>query len=92
MICFSETYLDSSYADDDTRLNSKDSPLIRADNRHNCKRGRVRIYFKEHLSVSPVSPLTLNECLVLGINPLSANFTKWSNTPKQFVEFCRRIV
>ena len=26
------------------------------------------------------------------INPLSANPTKWSNTLKQFVGFCRRIV
>ena len=46
MICLSETYLDSSYADDDTCLNLKDFTLIRADNPHNCKRGRVSIYFK----------------------------------------------
>ena len=26
------------------------------------------------------------------INPLSANFTKWSNTLKQFVGFGRQIV
>ena len=26
------------------------------------------------------------------LNPLSANFTKWSNTPKQFVDCCRRFV
>ena len=26
------------------------------------------------------------------LNPLSANFTKWSNTPKQFVGCCRRFV
>ena len=36
MICLSKTYLDSSYADDDTRLNLKDFILIRADNPHNC--------------------------------------------------------
>ena len=29
---------------------------------------------------------------VIYINPLSANPTKWSNTLKQFVGFCRRIV
>ena len=67
MICLSETYLDSFYADDDTRLNLKDFTLIRAKNPHNCKRGGVSIYFKEHLAVRPVSPLNLNECLALEI-------------------------
>ena len=65
MICFSEIYLDSSYADDDTRLNLKDFTLIRTDNLHNWKRGGVSIYFNEHLAVHRVSPLNLNECLVL---------------------------
>ena len=68
MIYLSETYFDSSYADDDTRLHWKDFTLIRADNRHSCKRDGVSIYFKEHLAVRPVSPLNLNECLVLEIN------------------------
>ena len=68
MICLSETFLDSSYADDDTRHNLKNFTLIRADNPHNCKRGWDSIYFKEHLAVRPVSPLNLNECLVLEIN------------------------
>ena len=63
MICLFETYVDSSYADDDTRLN-----LDRADNPHNCKRGGVSIYFKEHMAVLLVSPLNLHECLVLEIN------------------------
>ena len=66
MVCLSETYLDSSYAYDNTQL--KDFTLIRADNPHNCKTGGVSIYFKEHLVVLPVSPLNLNECLVLEIN------------------------
>ena len=69
-ICLAETYLDSSYGDDDTRLNLKDFNLIRADNPHNYKRGGVSINFKEHLAVRPVSPLNLNECLVLEINIL----------------------
>ena len=66
MVCLSETYLDSSYAYDNTQL--KDFTLIRADNPHNCKTGGVSIYFKEHLVVRPVSPLNLNECLALEIN------------------------
>ena len=69
MICLSETYLDSSDADDDdTRLNSKDFSLIREDNLHSFKRCGVNIYFKEHLGICLVSPLNLNECLVLEIN------------------------
>ena len=31
-------------------------------------------------------------CVMFIIIPLSANFTKWSNTLKQFIGFCRRIV
>ena len=46
MICLSKAYLDSFYADDDSRLNLKDFTLIRADNPHNCKRGGASIYFK----------------------------------------------
>ena len=68
MICLFETYLGSSYEEYDTRLNLKDSTLIIADNPHNCKRGGVSIYFKEHLAVRPVSLLNLDECLVLEIN------------------------
>ena len=68
MICLSEAYIDSSYVDDDARLNLKDFTLIGADNPHNCKRGGVSICFKEHVAVRIVSPLNLNECLVLEIN------------------------
>ena len=53
MIYLSGTYLDSCYADDDTRLNLKDLTLIRADNPHNCNRDEFSIYFKEHLAVPP---------------------------------------
>ena len=68
MIWLSKTYLDSSYADDDTRLNLKDFTLIGADNPRNCKVGGVSINFKKHLAVLPISPLSLNECLVLKSN------------------------
>ena len=50
------------------RMMIHDLTLIRADNPNNCKRGGVGIYFKEHLTVRPESPLNLNECLVLEIN------------------------
>ena len=68
MIYLSGTYLDSSYSDDNTQLNLKDFTLIRADNPHNCKRGGVSTFFKEHLAVRPVSPLNLNESLKLEID------------------------
>ena len=68
MTCLFETYLRSSYEEYDTRLNLKDSTLIIADNPHNCKRGGVSMYFKEHWAVRPVSLLNLDECLVLEIN------------------------
>ena len=68
LVCIPETYLDSSYAEDDTRLNLKEFTLIRADNPHNFRRGGVSIYFKEHLAVFPVRPLNLHESLVLEIN------------------------
>ena len=67
MIWISETYLDSCYADDDTRLNIEGFTLIRADSSHNCKTDWVSIYFKEHLAVHPVSSLNLNKCLTLEI-------------------------
>ena len=65
MTCLSETYLDSSYAGDDTQLNLKDFTLIRADNPYHHKRGGVSTYFKEHLAVHPVSLLNIKKCLML---------------------------
>ena len=38
------------------------------------------------------SEVILQICTNLGINPLTANLAKWSNTLKQFVGCCRRIV
>ena len=68
MIWLSETFLDSSYADDDTQLNLKDFTLTGADNPRNSKIGGVSINFKKHLAVLPISLLSLNECLVLKSN------------------------
>ena len=81
LICLSETNSDSSSAYDDTWLDLQDFTLIRADNAHNCNRGGVCIYFKEHFAVHTVSPLYLNECLVLEVN---------SQNKKGFVIFLYR--
>ena len=62
MICLSETYLDSSFADDELRLTSKASLLLEK---------IIPIIIREvklaHLAVHPVSALNLNEHLVLKI-------------------------
>ena len=46
MICFSETFLDSSIPTNDERLNMKGYELIRADNPNDSKTGGVGIYHK----------------------------------------------
>ena len=52
IICISETFLDSSYSNDDVRLALNGYNLIRSDNINNTKRGGVCIYFKEHLPLT----------------------------------------
>ena len=68
IIRLSGTFLDSFYADDDMRINSKDWTFIREDNPHNCKGSGVSIDFKKHLVARPVSPLNSNKYLELEIN------------------------
>ena len=53
MIRLSETYLDFSYADDDTRLYLKDFTLIRADNLRNCKGGSELLFMLRTFDRSP---------------------------------------
>ena len=60
---------------------------LREDNHYNLLQAsqflvpHVKIVFNGRESVS-----------FLGLNPVSSNPTHWSNTLKQFVGFCRRIV
>ena len=51
----SETYLDSSFPDDDPKLNLPCHNLVRADNPNNTKRGGICAYFKESLPVRSVT-------------------------------------
>ena len=44
MICLSETYLDSSFADDELRLYFKGFTFIRENNPHNYKRGEISTF------------------------------------------------
>ena len=48
VVCLSETFLDSSYSNDDPRLQLSGYSLVRADH---TKRGRVCIYYKEFISL-----------------------------------------
>ena len=67
MICISETYLDSSFPNDDPRLNLPGYNVVRTDNPNNVKRGGVWVYFKESLSVGSVTSLYIKECLLLEV-------------------------
>ena len=62
IICLPETFLDTSYSNDDARPHLTGYFLIRADH---LKRGRVCIYYQEHLPLISKHNLTyLDECLV----------------------------
>ena len=65
LICLTETFLDSSYSNDDPRLQLTGYSLLRVDHPMNMKRGGVCIYYKEHLPLICKPNLTpLDECLV----------------------------
>ena len=68
IVCLSETFLNSSYSEDDVRLKLTGYDCIRCDNPENLKRGGVCIYYKEHLPLvkrNDISPI--QECLVTEI-------------------------
>ena len=46
VICLSETFLNSSYSSNDTRLHLRGYSLIRADHHRDLKRGGICIYYK----------------------------------------------
>ena len=65
IICLSETFLNTSYSKNDTRLHLHGYSLMRADHPRDLKRGGVCIYYKEHLPLICKPNLThLDECLV----------------------------
>ena len=67
MMWIFETYLDSRFPDDDSRLNLPGYNLVGGDNRNNTKRGGVDLYFKESLAVHFVMPPSLKEYLLLEV-------------------------
>ena len=89
IICLSETFLDTSYSNDDTRLHLTGYSLIRADHPKNLKRGGVCIYYKEHLPLISKPNLTsLDECLVceLKIGNRKCFVTVLYRSPSQSLE------
>ena len=65
IICLSETFIDSTFLNDDLRLSLNGYSLLRADHPSDTKKGGVCIFYKDHLLISLKPNLTiLNECLV----------------------------
>ena len=65
IICLSETFLNSTFLNDDLRLSLNGYSLLRADHPSDTKKGGVCIFYKDHLPIS-LKPnlIILNECLV----------------------------
>ena len=63
IICFSETYLDSSISSDNDNLELPGYNLVRADNPTNTKRGGVCIYYHNSLPLKVIDIQFLNECI-----------------------------
>ena len=68
IICLSETFLNSSTQTNDDRISIDEHNFIRADHPSDSKRGRVCIYYKEHIPLIKRDDIcTLNNCLVTKI-------------------------
>ena len=51
ILCFTETFLDSSVENDGDRISIPEYNLLHADHPSKTKRGGVFIYYKDHLSI-----------------------------------------
>ena len=68
IICFLETYLDSSTLSHDPNLEDQGYDLIRANHPPNVKRVGVRVYCKNHLSIKLFDINLFHECLTIELN------------------------
>ena len=64
IICLSETFLNSSYQNEDNELTLNGYKLVRADHPGDIKRGGVCIYYKEILPIKFLNINFLSECLI----------------------------
>ena len=67
LICISESYLDSTFSDNDPSLALNGYKLVRSDHPNNIKRGGVCIYYKQSLSIQFLNITNLSECLICEI-------------------------
>ena len=67
VICISETFLDSSFATDESSLNFNGYKLIRSDHPSDVKRGGICIYYKDTLPIRFLNITNLAECLICEI-------------------------
>ena len=68
IICLSETFLNSSIQNDDDRIKIDEYNLTRSDHPSDSKKGGVRSYYKEHISLIKRDDIyTLGNCLVTEI-------------------------
>ena len=89
LICLTETFLDSSYQNDDPRLQLTGYSILRVDHPMNIKRGGVCIYYKDHLPLICKPNLTpLDECLVceLKVGNKKCFITVLYRSPSQSLE------
>lgn len=89
IVCLSETFLNSSLLDDDSRLGLDGYSLIRDDHPSDLKKGGVCIFYKNHLPLTRVSSITLlKECLVceLKVGTKKCFITVLYRTPSQSIE------
>ena len=89
LICLTETFLDSSYPNDDPRLQLTGYSILRVDHPMNIKRGGVCIYYKDHLPLICKPNLTpLDECLVfeLKVGNKKCFITVLYRSPSQSLE------
>ena len=65
IICLLKTFLDSSLPIDDNSLSIPGYSMIKVDHPSNTKRGRICLYYKEHLPIIRRDDISnLKECLI----------------------------
>ena len=85
IICFSETYLDSSNPIDYDNLRIHGYNFVRVDHHSNTKRGRVLIYYKKFLPIKLIDVKYLHESLnfELKISVKVCKFLVFFRSPSQ---------
>ena len=85
IICFSETYLESTIQSDNDHLEIPGYNLVRSYHLSNNKRGGVCIYYKTSLPLRVIDICFLQECIIVEmiIGDKQCNFVALSRSPSQ---------